>query len=261
MHPFHPRPSSCAIRPCSKGEDRSRLAPTVKTDEPLPTALAIFPLPGVVLLPGNSLPLHIFEPRYRNMVEDALAGDGVIGMIQPRDRVAEEPTPGEVIEVEPVEPLEPVAPKLYSVGCAGRIRLSQRLPDGRYLILLIGLSRFRVLAELPGVRGYRRVEAGYAEFGGDSSEAQELLPDLDSLLSDVRDFGLSRGLELDFEQLKSIPPPQLVNVLSAFLPFAPAEKQALLEARGLVERSGVLTALLAMSGPPVEPGDDEPPAN
>lgn len=218
------------------------------TDEPLPTALAVFPLPGVLLLPGNSLPLHIFEPRYRNLVEDALAGPGVIGMIQPRGPVAE-------AEEEPTEP------QLYSVGCAGRIHRSQKLPDGRYLILLVGLSRFRVRAELPGQRGYRRVEAAYDEFGGDAREPAEVLPDLTPLLAGVRSFGATHGLEVDIDELKNIPPPQLVNGLAAALPFAPAEKQALLEAEGPVERAEVLSALLAMSGGPVEPDDDEPAAN
>lgn len=218
------------------------------TDEPLPTALPIFPLAGVLLLPGNSLPLHVFETRYRNMVEDALAGPGVIGLIQPR---------GKVLDAEP----EPAEPALYSVGCAGRIHRSQKLPDGRYLILLVGLSRFRVRAELPGRRGYRRVEAAYDEFGGDGLDGQQSLPDLTSLLAGVRTFGVTHGLEVDLDELRGIPPPQLVNGLSAALPFAPAEKQALLEADGPLERSQVLVLLLAMSGGPVEPDEDEPAAN
>lgn len=216
------------------------------TDGPLPTALAIFPLQGVLLLPGNSLPLHIFEPRYRNLVEDALAGPGVIGLIQPR---------GSVVEDELVEP------ELYSVGCAGRIHRSQKLPDGRYLILLVGLSRFRVRAELPGQRGYRRVEAAYEEFGADSREPEQVLPDLGSLLADVRTFGTSHGLEVDISELATIPPPQLVNGLAAALPFPPAEKQALLEASDPAERTRVLAALLAMGTGPLDGDGEEPAAN
>jgi uncharacterized protein len=216
------------------------------SDDPLPTALAIFPLQGVLLLPGNSLPLHIFEPRYRNLVEDALAGPKVIGMIQPRGPVAE-------------EDLE--EPPLYTVGCAGRIHRSQQLPDGRYLILLVGLTRFRVRAELPGLRGYRRVEAAYEEFGADGQEPSRVLPDLTPLLSDVQSFGTQHGLEVDISELASIPPPQLVNGLAAALPFSPAEKQALLEAPDPLERTHVLAALLAMSGGPLEPDGEEPLAN
>ena len=120
--------------------------------EPLPETLAIFPLGGALLLPHAKLPLNIFEPRYLNMTEDALGGDRLIGMIQPR-RPFEHPVPNDAA--------------LYDIGCVGRITSFSEAGDGRYLLTLTGVSRFAVNRELPMVRGYRRVSASYGRFVGD----------------------------------------------------------------------------------------------
>lgn len=212
-------------------------------EEPAPSVIPVFPLTGTLLLPGNLLPLNIFEPRYRNMVADALEGERYIGMIQPL-----------VPHQDNWPALEPPAenPELYSVGCVGRIDRCEPQPDGRYEIVLRGISRFRVRAELPLVRGYRRVEAEYSEFPGDRLEPATALSPA-RLLSAVRSFGETHGLEFDLDLLSSIPGVTLLNGLAAALPFRPAEKQALLEAPGPAEREELLLTLMGMGLEPSTP--------
>lgn len=203
-----------------------------------PRILPIFPLTGVVLLPLSWLPLHVFEPRYRAMVEDATAGDGFLGMIQPlvpQDDNSPDP------DAEPGEP-----PRIYPVGCAGRIERCERQPDGRFVILLRGVSRFRVREELAPRRGYRRVEADYGEFAGDLREAEaevDPAPALEAALA----LGRARGFELDLEKLTGLPGYSLVNGLTAAMPLSPAEKQALIEAADPLARQELLTSLLEMN--------------
>jgi Lon protease-like protein len=228
-------------------------------DAPLPAQLPVFPLTGSLLLPGNWLPLNVFEPRYRNMVEDAIGARGGrrderggrggrwIGMIQPR-----------MPHDDNLGPLEdattPDDPELYAVGCAGRIERCEPQPDGRYLILLKGWSRFRVREELAGVRGYRRVAADYAEFAGDLAEPEiELEPG--PLLQAVRAFGRKHGLSFDFAVLAALPGVALLNGLAVALPFRPPEKQALLEAAGPRERQEMLLALMGMGIEPLDAGE------
>jgi Lon protease-like protein len=204
----------------------------------VPEVIPVFPLTGVVLLPGNWLPLHVFEPRYRAMVEDALAGGGHIGMIQPlapRDDDAPDP------EAAPAPD-----PVLYPVGCAGRIERHERLPDGRFVILLKGVHRFRVREELPSERGYRRVVAGYDEFAGDRGEEGAEI-DAAPVVEAIRAFGQARGVEVDLDQLVDLPGRALINGLAVAMPFSPAEKQALLEASGPEERRDLLLSLLEMA--------------
>src|SRR4051812_26045620 len=133
--------------------------------ETLPEIIPVFPLTGSLLLPGNLLPLNIFEPRYRNLVADALEGDQLIGMIQPF-------TPR---QDDWVESAQQESPEIYTVGCVGRIEECEPQDDGRYLIVLRGLSRFRVRRELPLQRGYRRVLADYSEFQRDTDELNVFL--------------------------------------------------------------------------------------
>jgi hypothetical protein len=213
-----------------------------------PRILPIFPLTGVVLLPLNWLPLHVFEPRYRALVEDALAGARFIGMIQPlvpRDDNA--PDPG----AEPGDD-----PEVYPVGCAGRIERCERQPDGRFLLLLRGVSRFRVRAELAPRRGYRRVEADYEEFAADLAEAEAEV-DPGPALAAARALGRVRGFDLDVDKLAGLPGFSLVNGLAAAMPLSPAEKQALLEAPDPAARQELLTSLLEMNAGPAAGGDGE----
>lgn len=218
-----------------------RPAPRATAEPPAasspPRELPIFPLTGVVLLPRNFLPLHVFEPRYRNLVEDAMAGDGYIGMIQP------------VVPQDDNSPPEGPAgdaPEVYAVGCAGRIERCQRLDDGRFLIVLRGVSRFRIGDELAGARGYRRVAAEYDDFATDLSEA-DLEVDAGAALAAAVALGKARGFEIDLDKLAGLPGHALVNGLAAAMPLSPAEKQALLEASDLAAREELLTSLLEMS--------------
>jgi Lon protease-like protein len=141
-------------------------------------------------------------------------------------------------------------PKLYGVGCVGRIDRFEQQPDGRYEIVLRGICRFRVREELPEQRGYRRVSADYAEFLRDVTEPQVSL-DPSRMLGVLRAFGEAHSLELDFGLLGSLPGISLLNGLAVALPFRPEEKQALLEAGGPMEREQLLLALMGMGLEPL----------
>lgn len=215
----------------------------------LPETLPLFPLTGTLLLPGNWLPLNIFEPRYRNMVQDALEGEGYIGMIQPLvPRQDNRPLPGAEKDV----------PELYGVGCAGRIEECQETPDGRFLVALMGVHRFRIREEMPLFeRGYRRVAVDYGDFDDEPSDAPAQPPS-EELLEAVQVFAQAQQLELDMERLSVLPEPLLVNGLAVALPFAPAEKQALLEA-GAADRRGILLTLLRMAEDATQAASSEEP--
>lgn len=196
------------------------------------TRITIFPLAGAVLYPGLQLPLHIFEPRYRAMVSDALARDRLIGMIQPQR--AEEGAP------------------LYSIGCVGRIGDVEALEDGRFNIVLEGKARFRVLGELDVTTPFRQVDA-------------ELIPDDDEVLSPVerasfereaRRFADAQGYAVDWDQVARLDDMSLINGVSQIAPFDPAAKQALLEAPGLSVRCELLVQLMQFFGRRSE-GDEE----
>jgi Lon protease-like protein len=210
---------------------------------PPPRTLPVFPLTGVLLLPGMLLPLHIFEPRYRHMVADALEQGGHIGMIQPFvPRQDNRPPPGAELE----------QPELYTVGCAGRLEHHEQAPDGRYLIHLRGAIRFRVVEELPLRRGYRCVTAEYDSFREDAQEtAREL--DAAPLLEAFEAFSTEKAMAVDWQDVHKLPGMVLLNSLAMSLPFSPAEKQALLEAPNPGERARTLIALLGGLGSTVDP--------
>ncbi len=195
----------------------------------LPQVIPVFPLPGAILLPRGQLPLNIFEPRYLNMIDDAMAGDRIIGMLQPQ--VGSVRLPG-----------------LSPIGCAGRITSFAETSDGRYLITLTGCARFRLASELPAQTPYRQIRADFAPFEGDLSAPPEddIGVDRDGLLDALRAYLETRGLDIDWDTAETAPPEALINSLSMALPFEPPEKQALLEAVSLTERSSVLTALLTI---------------
>jgi len=200
-----------------------------------PDILPIFPLTGVLLLPRMWLPLHIFEERYRNMVADARDGDGFIGMVQP------------VVPREDNRPnldAPPDKPEVYAVGCAGHLDQCQQLEDGRFYIQLKGASRFRIVGELPLVRGYRRVQADFAPFAQDG--LSEAITETQPLIGALLRFGQANNLPFDPARLQSLPGDALINGLSMSLPFGAPEKQALLEAASLADRQTVLLTLLGM---------------
>jgi Lon protease-like protein len=214
------------------------------TEAVAPAILPIFPLTGSLLLPGNLLPLNIFEPRYRRMIADATAGErplGHIGMIQPLV-----PRQDNWVEVGEA----PENPVLYPIGCAGRIERCEPQPDGRFLILLRGVSRFRIVRELPLRHDYRQVEADYSEFLGDAAElSHQINPS--RVLHVLRGFAEANEADFDFDLLGSLPGVSLVNGLAAALPFPSPEKQALLEAPGPMEREELLLTLMGMGIEPL----------
>ena len=206
----------------------------------LPQVIPVFPLPGAILLPRGQLPLNIFEPRYLNMIDDAMAGDRIIGMVQPQG--GPQSLPG-----------------LSSIGCAGRITSFAETSDGRYLITLTGCARFRVNREISTQTPYRQIRAEFAPFEADLSApaVDGVGLDRDSLLDALRAYLEARGLDIDWDTAETAPPEALINSLSMALPFDPPEKQALLEAVSLTDRSDVLTALLTIDA--AGDGDGEAP--
>ena len=194
----------------------------------LPASVRLFPLPGVLLLPRAVLPLNIFEPRYLQMVRDAMAGDRMIAMIQPRN------------DREPWE--------LFGVGCVGRITQYSEKGDGRYLIALTGICRFRLGRELPPGMPYRQAEADFAPFVADWNPADPLAAaqraDLESSLRHYLDLN---DMSADWDSVSAADDESLVNTLAAICPFAPAERQAILEAPSLADRASTLSALMRLS--------------
>lgn len=208
-----------------------------RTGADIPSVVPIFPLKGALLLPGGQLPLNIFEPRYLAMVENALAGKRIIGMIQPRIEGDED----EVID----ELDETVRPELSSVGCLGRITTYAETGDGRLLITLQGICRFRVLEETNCRQPYRQCRI--APFLTDLEEAQDSAEiDREALLRAFRDYLEAHNLEADWDSIARAGNETLVNALSIMSPFGPAEKQALLEAPDLKTRAATLIAITEM---------------
>ena len=215
----------------------------------LPEILPVFPLTGVLLLPGTILPLHIFEPRYRNMVEDALTADKIFGMSQPfAPQQDNRPLPG----------AEKETPDLYKIGCAGCIETWEKSPDGRFAIQLKGINRFRFEQELPLRRGYRRVKALYQEFP-DATLEQGWTCERQAVLEALKVYGKLHGMEVKLEHAERFSDLELVNLLGVSLPFHPAEKQALLEAATLKDREAMLVNLLRLGGGPTGPDEDTSP--
>jgi uncharacterized protein len=197
----------------------------------LPERLPIFPLPGVLLLPGGRLPLNIFEPRYLAMTRRALAGSRLIGMIQPKDETAFETG------------MRPV----YPVGCAGRIVSFSETDDGRYLITLAGLLRFRVEAELPrDEEGFRWIRPDYLPYRGDLAPDSGAF-DRAALLGALKSYFGRHNLEADWQAIEKADDERLVTSLAMLCPFEASEKQVLLEAAGLTERAAAMTTILAMA--------------
>ena len=213
----------------------------------LPDILPVFPLTGVMMLPGTVLPLHLFEPRYRNMIEDTLKADKIFGMIQPF--TPQDDNRG------PQRGAEDRSPELYRVGCAGHIEQSEKFPDGRYFVQLKGVNRFRWEQELPLHRGYRRVRAIYEPFS-DAAPQENWRCDRDTLLDALASYGETHGMQVKPEHAQRFSDLELVNLLSISLPFHPAEKQALLESLHLKDRESILINLLRLGagGSDPDPG-------
>ncbi|MHB0951666.1 MAG: LON peptidase substrate-binding domain-containing protein [Allorhizobium sp.] len=199
------------------------------TAKDLPGTLPVFPLNGVLLLPGGQLPLNIFEPRYLEMFDAALAGNRLVGIVQPsfHESNGNETASG---------------PALCQVGCIGRITSLAETGDGRYVTSLGGVCRFRLMEEVNGHRPYRTFRI--APFIADlSSDDEEATVDREGLLASFRAYLDANKLEADWESVERASNITLVNSLSMMSPFGPAEKQALLEAPDLKTRAATLIAI------------------
>ncbi|MBI3198380.1 MAG: LON peptidase substrate-binding domain-containing protein [Rhodospirillales bacterium] len=216
--------------------------------EQLPDTLPIFPLSGVLLLPGGKLPLNVFEPRYLAMVFDALAGHRMIGMVQP---VQPGGYAGDGL------PTDDGRPPVHRIGCAGRIVSFNETEDGRLLLALSGVCRFEIVRELDLAHGgYRRVSSVFSPYRADLDHADDAVEfDRDRLMAALSAFFRTRNLSTDWDALKQAADASLITSLSMVLPFGPAEKQALLEAADTSAQAKLLVAFLEMNafGQPSEP--------
>jgi uncharacterized protein len=196
----------------------------------IPEIVPVFPLAGALLLPRGQLPLNIFEPRYLAMIDDAMRGDKLIGMIQP-DRGNSDKG----------------VPELARIGTLGRITTWAESDDDRLLITLAGITRFNVIAEVTDSTPYRVVRANYKDFADDliyDPDAEQI--DRDRLLATLKDFVEAQDLSIDWADISEASDEALVNGLSMLSPYGPDEKQALLEVREIGERAELLIALTEM---------------
>jgi Lon protease-like protein len=195
----------------------------------LPGTIPVFPLPGALLLPRGQMPLNIFEPRYLAMVDDALrSGHRLIGMIQP----------------DPAHPGPEDQPNLYKIGCVGRITQFAETGDGRYLLQLTGVARFRVVKEATVATAYRQCHIDFTPFVGDfTARKGEEFVDRKALLAALTAFLKANNLKADWQGIENAPNEALVNALAMMSPYDPAEKQAMLEAPDLKTRAEILIAV------------------
>jgi hypothetical protein len=203
-----------------------KLPPFMQQYDQLPDSLPIFPLPNSVVLPGGQLPLNIFEPRYLNMVNDAMEKYRLIGLIQPRD--------------------ESSKPELFDVGCAARITKYEETIDGRLEIVLSGLCRFKIKDELSTTRGYRLVLPDWTEFESDYDEDEEPSEESVSLFKSVlKNYFVQNNMEADWGLLDQLGADQMANSFINYLPISDEDKQILVEADTLKNRLRAFTAILA----------------
>lgn len=197
----------------------------------LPDIFPVFPLSGALLFPRGILPLNIFEPRYLNMIDDAMSGNRMIGMVQ---------TTGTGSKAHP---------DIADVGTIGRIAHFSETDDGRYLISLEGICRFFIAEEMPMTRPYRQARADWTDYGGDLADpVVATVPDREPVLSALQDYLAHNNMQADWETVEDAPVEALINALCAGCPFSVMEKQALLEAIDLNTRSDCLIALLELDG-------------
>jgi Lon protease-like protein len=193
------------------------------------TTIPVFPLPGAMLLPHGRMPLNIFEPRYLAMVEDALGAGRMFGMIQP----------------DSLKPPVANGPATFNIGCLGRITSFTETEDGRIVLSLLGVIRFAVLEEVALHRGYRRMRVEYARYASDlDAPSQDIGLPRKALLTSLRGYFERQGMTADWDTIGEMDDPTLLTALCMMCPFAPSEKQALLEADSLPQRTQILQALL-----------------
>ena len=198
----------------------------------LPQTIPVFPLPGALLLPRGQMPLNIFEPRYLAMVDDSLRdGHRLIGMIQP----------------DAAHSTDATKPALFRVGCVGRITQLAESGDGRYILELTGIARFKVVEEMTVLTAYRQCKVDYFAFAADfTARKGEEAVDRKALLVALQAFLKANQLQADWKGIENAPNEALVNALAMMSPYGPAEKQALLEAPDLKTRAEILIAVTEM---------------
>jgi len=196
----------------------------------LPTVIPIFPLSGVILLPSTKLPLNIFEPRYVKMTRDALKSDWIIGMVQPRTFNQ-----------------DGTIPDVYQIGCAGKIIAFSETDDGRILITLAGIARFKITNELPQIQEYRRTEVDWCPFEDDLHANGEQVIDRPRFEEVLRQYFAVRRIRAPWNEIERIADTELITSLAMQCPFTFQEKQALLEAPGIRDRAELILSLLTMA--------------
>jgi Lon protease-like protein len=203
----------------------------------LPEVIPVFPLPGALLLPRGQMPLNIFEPRYLAMIDDSMRdGHRLVGMIQP------DPS-----HSDPSQPGSDDKPTLFNVGCVGRITQLAESGDGRYLLQLTGVARFRIEQELKVATAYRQCRVTFAPFADDFvARKGEDEVDREAVLEALTAFLKANNLKTDWQGVESAPNEALVNALAMMSPYGTAEKQALLEAPDLKSRAEILVAVTEM---------------
>lgn len=215
--------------------------PLFQTEADLPSVIPVFPLSGALLLPRGQLPLNIFEPRYLAMIDDVLRGSRLIGMIQPEGEEPED------------------KPPLFQVGCVGRITQFAETGDGRYLIQLTGISRFRVVEEVVVDTPYRQCRITAEPFALDfTPRAGEDEVDRKALIDTLKAYLSVNRFQVDWKEIHEAPNEALVNALSMMSPFGRREKQALLEAASLRERAEILVAITQIDLAKGGDGSDTP---
>ena len=198
----------------------------MKKIENLPNKISIFPLSNFIIFPNTSVPLNIFEPRYIKMIDDSMKSNRIIGMIQPKNK---DEIPG-----------------LYSVGCAGRITSFNETDDGRYLIIIKGVSRFKILKEINNNKLYRECEVSFNEFGKDMIESfnEIKFSDLELIFKNLKSFFKKKGYIINWKDLEKQSLDQTINTLAMASPFSLEEKQILLETSNINNRKIELEKIL-----------------
>jgi len=196
--------------------------------ENLPKIIPVFPLSNFIIFPKTNVPLNIFEPRYIEMVDDAMKEDKIIGMIQPKNSTQS-------------------IPELYSVGCAGKITSFNETEDGRYLIILSGISRFKIVEELKDQKLYRKYKVNFDDFASDLDERKEEIKfsDLKLIFSNLKSLFIKEGYNINWKELEKQSLNQTINTLAMASPFSLEEKQILLETVNIKERKKKLELILS----------------
>jgi len=193
----------------------------------LPKTIPVFPLSNFIIFPKTTVPLNIFEPRYIEMINDAMSGNRIIGMIQPKNNT-------------------PVKPSLYDIGCAGKITSFNETDDGRYIIILTGISRFKITEEIKTEKLYRECKVNFNFFSNDliKKNIDIKFSDLELIFKDLKNLFVKQGYEINWKELEKQSLDQTINALSMASPFSLEEKQVLLETKNLDARKSKIADIL-----------------